>query len=122
MNFKNREGELVRWLKILGSYNFAIVHRPGRVHSNADALSRRPCLDDCSHCSRKETTEGVKVVGVIAQDNDSVTVGEPVSNSPSVLKEINYEQSRSKLSIEVVHKEASTDERCVYGADLIAQM
>ncbi|CAG2206517.1 unnamed protein product [Mytilus edulis] len=98
-----------------GAMVVGVGAKPGRVHSNADALSRRPCLDDCSHCSRKETTENVSVVGVIAQDNDSVTVCEPVPNSPSVLKEINYEQSSSKLSIDVVHKEASTDERCVYG-------
>jgi len=31
------------WLDLLGEYDLTIQHRPGRVHSNSDALSRRPC-------------------------------------------------------------------------------
>ena len=55
MNFKNPEGQIARWLEILGTYNFKIKHRAGRIHSNADALSRRPCLtSDCTYCFRAE--------------------------------------------------------------------
>lgn len=57
-NFKNPEGQLARWLEILGTYNFIIKHRAGLKHSNADGLSRRPC-SDCSHCKRKETLEEI---------------------------------------------------------------
>ncbi|PIK44335.1 Retrovirus-related Pol polyprotein from transposon [Apostichopus japonicus] len=39
----------------LGTYTFEISHRPGRFHGNADGLSRRPCSDDCQHCTRTET-------------------------------------------------------------------
>ncbi|PIK58380.1 Retrovirus-related Pol polyprotein from transposon [Apostichopus japonicus] len=39
------------------TFLFEIQHRPGKCHSNADGLSRRPCGDDCSHCKRKEITE-----------------------------------------------------------------
>ena len=42
-NFKNPEGQLARWLEILSSYSMKIEHRPGRLHRNADGLSRRPC-------------------------------------------------------------------------------
>ena len=42
-NFKSPEGQLARWLEKLQEYNFTIVHRPGRKHNNADALSRLPC-------------------------------------------------------------------------------
>jgi hypothetical protein len=31
-----------RWAEMLGSYNFVIVHRPGRDNTKADLLSRRP--------------------------------------------------------------------------------
>lgn len=41
--FKNSEGQLVRWLQVLGSYDMTIKHRPGTQHRNADALSRIPC-------------------------------------------------------------------------------
>jgi len=56
-NFKHPEGQLARWLEKLQEFQFTIVHRPGRAHGNADALSRQPvrhcnkeCLDahDCT--------------------------------------------------------------------------
>ena len=37
------EGQLARWIEKLQEYNFYIVHRPGKKHSNADSLSRLPC-------------------------------------------------------------------------------
>ena len=36
-------GQQARWLEILEEFNYSIEHRAGRKHSNADALSRRPC-------------------------------------------------------------------------------
>lgn len=52
-NFKEPEGQLARWIERLAQYDFVIIHRPGVRHGNADALSRRPCVD-CAHCQRKE--------------------------------------------------------------------
>ena len=43
LNFKNPEGQIARWLEVITQYRLTIKHRPGRVHSNADGLSRRPC-------------------------------------------------------------------------------
>lgn len=40
---KNPTGLVGRWLQEFGNLNFTITHRPGRKHSNADALSRNPC-------------------------------------------------------------------------------
>ena len=42
-NFKSPEGQLARWLEKLQDFEFSIVHRPGKRHCNADALSRLPC-------------------------------------------------------------------------------
>ena len=42
LNFKNPEGQLARWLEVLGTYNFNIKHRAGLKHGNADGLSRTP--------------------------------------------------------------------------------
>ena len=36
-------GQQGRWLERLAEFEFEILHRPGRKHGNADALSRRPC-------------------------------------------------------------------------------
>ena len=49
-------GQQGRWLDLLSEYDIDIQHRPGHVHSNSDALSRRPCEqsggDDCQQCLR----------------------------------------------------------------------
>jgi hypothetical protein len=47
--FKEPEGQLARWLEKLQEYDFDILHRPGKRHQNADALSRLPC----SQCGRE---------------------------------------------------------------------
>ena len=39
-NFKEPEGQVARWLERLAEYDFAVVHRRGSQHSNADALSQ----------------------------------------------------------------------------------
>ena len=40
-NFKLPEGQLARWLEQLQEFEFTIVHRPGKMYRNADAMSRR---------------------------------------------------------------------------------
>ncbi|CAC5365554.1 unnamed protein product [Mytilus coruscus] len=55
-NFKNPQGQLARWLEILGTYTFIIKHRAGLKHGNADGLSRRPCVN-CKHCDTRDVTE-----------------------------------------------------------------
>lgn len=52
---KTRNAKLARWAMKLASYDFTIKHRPGRVHDNADGLSRAhqaaaadtPAPDEC---------------------------------------------------------------------------
>ena len=41
--FKRPEGILARWLETLSEFDVTIEHRPGRIHSNADGLSRQSC-------------------------------------------------------------------------------
>ena len=38
-NFREPEGQLARWLERLQELDFDIIHRRGKVHVNADALS-----------------------------------------------------------------------------------
>ena len=45
MNFKEPEGQLARWLDTLSEYDFEVQHRAGRLHRNADAMSRIPASD-----------------------------------------------------------------------------
>ena len=50
---KKPVNQMARWLQELGTYDFHEVHRPGRIHWNADALSRRPHAP-CSQCHRED--------------------------------------------------------------------
>ena len=39
-NFKKPEGQTAHWLESLQEFDFEVIHRSGRNHTNADALSR----------------------------------------------------------------------------------
>ena len=41
-SLKEPRGRKARWLELLAEYDFVINHRPGRIHRNADCLSRVP--------------------------------------------------------------------------------
>ena len=43
LRFKDPEGQLARWLEVISAYDMEIEHRAGRLHGNADGLSRKPC-------------------------------------------------------------------------------
>ena len=78
MSFKNIEGQLARWMEELSQFDMSVLHRLGKYHINADALSRipdplgycpnyragtmlsrLPCysqLNPCKFCTRAEAT------------------------------------------------------------------
>ena len=53
MNFKDAFGRLARWALLLQQYDFNTVHRPSKIHGNADCLSRHP-YDSCEISSLKK--------------------------------------------------------------------
>ena len=58
LSFRNLEGQTARWVQRLQEYHFTSEHRQGIRHTNADARSRRPCPEECSHCRKVERTDG----------------------------------------------------------------
>ncbi|CAC5421948.1 unnamed protein product [Mytilus coruscus] len=40
---KEPEGQTARWITHLSEYEFSIEHREGKLHRNADGMSRIPC-------------------------------------------------------------------------------
>ncbi|KAJ8365020.1 hypothetical protein SKAU_G00138510 [Synaphobranchus kaupii] len=70
LTFKDPEGQVARWLEQLQGYDFEIRHRAGRLHGNADALSRRPCAaQECCYCSRQEERDQVSPDVAVVQAN-----------------------------------------------------
>jgi len=50
--FKRPEGTLARWIETLAEVDYTVEHRSGRLHSNADLLSRpfcKQCYDRPNH-------------------------------------------------------------------------
>ena len=58
---KDSKGMLKRWLRILSTYDFDVIHSPGTQHANADALSR-------ANLSETEATE-------LLEDDQILTMG-----------------------------------------------
>jgi len=54
LTFRNLEGQTARWFQRLQEYNYTSEHRQGIRHTSADALSRRPCPEGCSHFQELE--------------------------------------------------------------------
>jgi len=49
--------QVARWLEVLAEFSYRIEHRPGKKHSNADGLSRRPD-EGCKQCHNIERRDG----------------------------------------------------------------
>ena len=45
LRFKEPQGQIARWLEELSQFDMEILYRPGKQHTNADALSRIPMVD-----------------------------------------------------------------------------
>ena len=72
MKFKNPEGQLARarWLEVLSTYEMKIEHRPGRLHGNADSLSRIPCRQ-CGMNTVDDYSNSVPVVHQLSSSDEN---------------------------------------------------
>lgn len=76
-NFQGLEGQLARWVEQLASFQYRIVHRPGRGHANADALSRLPAfLPVSSDSALGKKTKGGEVIGAVKEGCPEAVVGQ----------------------------------------------
>lgn len=72
-------GQQARWLEILEEYNYEIQHRPGRLHCNADGVSRRPPQED--------------LVAVAVEDSDRNNAESNFDNQPGSYDWLDIQQS-----------------------------
>ena len=70
MNVKDASGRLARWALLLQQYDFEIVHRPGKIHGNADGLSRRPYVSCDFNSLQKEDSQVAKTRELQRRDLD----------------------------------------------------
>ena len=63
-NYKDTDGLLARWLTRLQEYDFKVVHRAGKLHGNADGLSR------CHACKNPDCKSGAVIPILTSSDSD----------------------------------------------------
>jgi len=90
-------GQQGQWLDLLSEYDINIMHQPGRVHSNSDTLSRRPCEHSggqaCQQCLRTIAVSGAaRATGVEAPMTGQVQPsGDPRPAPPNLFWEESYD-------------------------------
>jgi hypothetical protein len=65
MSFRNHEEQTAQWILRLQEYNFTSKHHQDWKHNNADALLRRPCQVECTHCYKVQVRADIKEVQAI---------------------------------------------------------
>ena len=107
---KDPQGQLARWLHKLSIYTFAIEHRPGNLHVNADALSRK-CFSSCEHGGGEEIPKGTELEierlrgGMLTVQADSPPVQEA---SPPVRAALPVEVPALQLRVRPVRASTPT--------------
>ena len=73
--FKDTEGMMARWLHTLQQFQFSIIHRACRDHSNANGLSRAPTSPG-RQCTRPDFPTVNTTVEVSEQPFDAESLGD----------------------------------------------
>ena len=76
---QNANPRLTRWALAIQPFDFQVIHRPGRMHSNADGLSRQAWPDD--DMAHKQPTYR------IAAEEEGGSVGKSQQQRATLLKE-----------------------------------
>ena len=77
---KDAKGMLKRWLRILSTYDFDVIHRPGTQHANADALSRARHAPNLSETEATELLEDDQILTMgasLLDDQQSISSDDP---------------------------------------------
>lgn len=95
-NFQGMEGQLARWVEQLASFQYRIVHRPGKLHTSADALSRLPAFTDA--------------LPQVGQNQMPLASGDQQLQDPSVCA-VQEERPRTQAGWEFVDDEVAKAQR-----------
>jgi len=78
-------GQQASWIGFLEEFEYDIVHRQGKLHVNADALSRRPCRAGCCVATSASVVEQAKDTTVaLSDENLEASVSDAVPLSAEV--------------------------------------
>ena len=106
------KGRLERWVMELQEFQFSVIHKPGTLHSNADALSRLVARDQSTENtlntasnSRHDPANNSCAITL----NPTVNLRKAQQDDPSILKVIQMKTSRTPDPAIVVPKALETE-------------
>lgn len=67
MGYSELHGMIGRWLTALQGYDFEVIHRAGRLHSNADSLSRKGTATRRQICGRPGCSECKQINPIVTR-------------------------------------------------------
>ena len=82
---KNPSGQMARWLQYIETYDLTVTHRAGRLHTNADALSRAPCKT-CTRQNRQEDEISQTHAVTPDQQTSQVQMEESLNSNTEVIR------------------------------------
>ncbi|KAG1943646.1 hypothetical protein F2P79_015127 [Pimephales promelas] len=111
-NFSGLEGQLARWLEQLANFQYKIIHRPGKQHTNADALSRLPgsgsrgSREDCGNVPPSRVP-----VTVVRAVREAEGMGGPIRDLPESEDElVKAQQEDPNIQLLINLKNGSVDD------------
>ena len=76
---KEPQHQVARWIEILSEFTFKLEHRAGRLHENADGLSRKLCTE-CKQCDSITKRDSGESSGELEEPvTRQITVKDPLS-------------------------------------------
>ncbi|GBL98849.1 hypothetical protein AVEN_165692-1 [Araneus ventricosus] len=104
LNFKEHGGQIARWIQRLPEYDFEIQHRKGTSRGNANALSRRPCIERCKHCTNAEKKFGMET-------DISVKVLTTITDNPWSSSRVQKAQLEDPAIRPILEKKLNSEDR-----------
>ncbi|KRY27736.1 Retrovirus-related Pol polyprotein from transposon [Trichinella spiralis] len=110
-NFREPEGQVARWLEKLAEFDFEVVHRPGKKHQNADALSRRACRE----CGSGDSSSDIQVRPrwTLAQERRGAHAGPGVDPEGEMITTGSRGQSLDEEPMEPARQDSTAGRDCM---------
>ena len=108
-SIKDPSTRLGRWAILLQEYQYEIVHKQGKVHQNADALSRQSYETEANDASENK-------------EISSIQLGQASENKQYMQVEFTYKSENNVAIVETNNKEVDEDQPIQLQGESVAEL